>query len=432
MLESLAEELVTAAGDGTLPETLSADQVWLDSDGSVLLLDAASSGEAASSGVRLLAPSSSPEVAGSNFDREPGVRRLAELAVLALEGAPRPGAGRVRALLPRHAAVLLGRLFGGAEPMRSAADLRSALAATRDRPTEVTRVRRATHVAVLVVLLTMCSGSCTMNTWWFGHPTGAFSLFARSRLLSECELTLQDLEAAEARAIVADAFNPQPLLRPAVFYVLAADFDLRDRLAKRIEANRRALQARLEATTWLDRRLYEWMVPLQKQIAERGRAAQVAAIGKPLDPRASAQKLGKEDEFGQDHPAASAIALISVALPPFVLVLWALLFRGGLTFVFMGLRLVRRDGRPAGHFRSAWRALLAWGPPTLLTIAAIALDLWYWSLAAPESQPVWVPWLAGACRWTAPVLVLTYPVLAIAYPRRTLHDWLAGTYIVPS
>jgi hypothetical protein len=100
---------------------------------------------------------------------------------------------------------------------------------------------------------------------------------------------------------------------------------------------------------------------------------------------------------------------------------WAFLFRGGFTLRMMGLILVRRDGQRAGRFRCAWRAFVVWMPLILLMFVALVvrtvnaqatvIHLTIWSLA--------LAYLVGCL------------VLALWFPTRSLHDWLAGTFLVP-
>src|SRR5207249_3004646 len=76
--------------------------------------------------------------------------------IVALEGRPRGGGARgaVRALLPGHAARLLDRLLGGAEPFATLKAWRAALAESRGRPAAVGVAQRAIHLAALIALLT--------------------------------------------------------------------------------------------------------------------------------------------------------------------------------------------------------------------------------------------------------------------------------------
>jgi hypothetical protein len=93
-------------------------------------------------------------------------------------------------------------------------------------------------------------------------------------------------------------------------------------------------------------------------------------------------------------------------------VLWSLFWRGGLSLRLLGLSLVRADGRPAGRLQCAGRTLLVWGPVTLLLAFWIGLGWNSTGRAALALLPI-------------------YLVLAVWSPQRALHDWLAGTYLVP-
>jgi hypothetical protein len=93
-------------------------------------------------------------------------------------------------------------------------------------------------------------------------------------------------------------------------------------------------------------------------------------------------------------------------------VLWAFLWRGGLSLRLLGLSLVGTDGHPAGRRRCAWRAVLVWAPVTALLACWIGLE--------------WQP--AG---WATLALLALYVILALGSPERALHDRLAGTYLVP-
>ena len=111
-----------------------------------------------------------------------------------------------------------------------------------------------------------------------------------------------------------------------------------------------------------------------------------------------------------------------VALPTLA-VLWSTLTHGGLLLGLTGLALVCSDGRPAGRWRCGWRALLVWAPVIALLAAAVRADDLYngW----PWATIAWTFW------GLALLTVLSYPVLALVSPSRTLHDRLAGTWLVP-
>lgn len=104
---------------------------------------------------------------------------------------------------------------------------------------------------------------------------------------------------------------------------------------------------------------------------------------------------------------------------PLVWTLWAFLSGGGLTLPLMGILLVRDDGRTASRLRCAWRAVLVWTP----VVALVLVNLW---VIEPDRA-----WVHQALFWSALGLLPSYLVLALFFPTRSLHDRLAGTYLVP-
>src|SRR5262249_16940951 len=148
--------------------------------------------------------------------------------------------------------------------------------------------------------------------------------------------------------------------------------------------------------------------------------------------RAEAEGKAREDSQVRELDLAMGIgALAALTVWPVLWVVWAGLLRGGLSYHMLGLSLGRSDGRRAGPFRRAWGALRGRGPPAALLVAAVGLDTWYWSSAGANHPPPQVLWLSAQFRWASLGLLLAYPVLAVCWPRRSLHDRLAGTYLVP-
>jgi hypothetical protein len=139
IVEDLVEELTASLSDGTLPTSLTVDQVWVQPNGRVQLLGAASD-----------------HPADPLADQERTLRFIREVVVLALEGnrlergAP---CESVRALLPVHAESIVHRLLPVRGSYESLGQLSTDLQATRDRPTSVTRLRRVGHLALTAVLL---------------------------------------------------------------------------------------------------------------------------------------------------------------------------------------------------------------------------------------------------------------------------------------
>src|SRR5207247_10608856 len=89
-------------------------------------------------------------------DQQRALAFVRDVATLLLEGQLRPEGGPPVPLskpVPRHASVLLDRLLGVGPTYETVAQLQADLAATRNRPTHVTRPLRAGHLAVLTACL---------------------------------------------------------------------------------------------------------------------------------------------------------------------------------------------------------------------------------------------------------------------------------------
>src|SRR5439155_23361053 len=114
------------------------------------------------------------------------------------------------------------------------------------------------------------------------------------------------------------------------------------------------------------------------------------------------------------------------ALWPIVWVAWACLFRGGLTFRLMGIAVVQADGQPASRRRCAARAALVWIPVLAVLAVPLAGPLWMEPLTREGLTMLWI-----LC-WIVVLAVLALEVVAaLLFPRRSLHDVLAGTCLVP-
>jgi uncharacterized RDD family membrane protein YckC len=424
ILEALTEELVTAAREKTLPGELGVGQVWILPNGGVQLIDVAllGRGEAEGWGSGAAPP-------------EKVLALLAQTAVLALEGCPRPTDGpapaptSVRAPLPMHAARFLDRLLGKGKPFRDLRQFKEQLEATAERPMEVTEGRRLGQVMLLVPLLAL--GVLTM----FGATLlpAVFHLGSLMWERAETRRLLREMNADTAADLASGLANPQPLGRAWSASQLRADLELRDRLREREEEDVRAFRVRSEAAAGLTRTLVLAFEPLSEtRISSRG--VRAGRLGRPAwwdnPDQAWLRIVAARKPFPLAVPMDDLrrwLVTYIVAWPA----LWvfsALVFRGGVTYLLLGLSLVRADGRPAGLLRCAWRALLVWTPVAALLAAAVSLDVGQVSLA--QSGP-WAYRLAELCRWACVGLLLTYPILALCLPRRGPHDWLVGTYVVP-
>jgi hypothetical protein len=327
--------------------------------------------------------------------------------------------------VPEHAHKLLDRLLGQPEPYRDLQEVRADLQATRGRAAEVTRSRRAGHVALLAALWSVGLGFMMFPALLAGFVT----LMEMSVHLRQGWILLEELQAEAPCDFAAGMFNSQPFGRAAAAYELRADLDLSEDLRKQLGRDRREFETRRQSASSLSRALLPWFERLMEpQLTPTLRAG----ARRPLPLRWLVRRrmatgfANRNFESFLDTPTR-----IFITIGPAVWVVWALVFRGGLSYPLLGLSLVRADGRRAGRPRCAWRAFLVWAPLTALVLTAVALGAINLSFTEGTHPPWWQLWLAELLRWLSLGLLLSYPVLAIGFPRRSLHDWLAGTYLVP-
>jgi uncharacterized RDD family membrane protein YckC len=419
LLEQLTEELCAAGREGSLPAVLQIGQVWLRSGGGVLLLDTPLRREGATEDAD--APAAAVSLVG-------------QVTVLALEGQPRPRDGCVRAPLPEYAARLATRLLGDVNPYRDVEEFRAELAATRDRPAEVTRGRRAAQVVTMTALLGFGLCCCLIPGGVIGGPTGFTNLQIAAHHQEAGARVLQELEAGAAGELTAAVLTAPPLARPAGIPVAccqwAEDQQLGAHMREKLEEHGRELQDRIEGASWMNRSFYQW----SEEFVARQPQPTTTGPARGSDFRAAAKEWA-DGSPSTASPVFTAImgvfTLIQIALWPVLWAAWALAWRGGLTYRLTGLSLVCRDGRRAGRWRCAYRAALAWAPVALLLMAAVALESWHWGALTREERQAWVPVLSECLRWSGVALLLAYPAIAICFPRRGLHDRLSGTFVVP-
>lgn len=186
ILHDLADELACADEDGTLPESLDVDQVWIQPDGSVQLADP------------LAAPGQEDALTARRQDRSADQERalalLRRTAALALEGGRRPGGATtpsaIHAAVPEHAARMLDRLIG--RPRRgdrAYTDLKTLVAdleADRELPTAVDAARRAGQLAATGLLM----APLLALMFLVSYPTGPVWPATLNDMLSNMDLPL--------------------------------------------------------------------------------------------------------------------------------------------------------------------------------------------------------------------------------------------------
>jgi hypothetical protein len=418
VLEQLGEELAAASAEGTLPDPLRPDHVWIRPDGRVQLLD-----------LPLFGDEDPPPTATG-----PGraLALLGDVAALALEGRPRPGqAGPVRAPLPLHAARVLDRLLAAKRPYDRVDAFQGDLKRTADRPVEVSRARRAAHLGVLTAFLFLGVSCCMLPVGWFREYMPHVFLYLQ---LQDEEHRVRDLEEGARLEFCASAVSPNPLLRLQALVQLDADERLTDRLRQRLQHDRELRAARLESMNKLGREYALGMEPnmtAQWAAAEENREHMLPRTFGKLHFRSAASFLMDWPRPNGEGRELIAILFAALLAWPVLWVLWAFLWRGGLSYRIVGLALVRASGRPALRVQCLWRALLVWAPVAgLLTLSLWLQDRGWLAVTVGAGSP-WELTLASVTWYATLVLLAAYLGLALWRPARGPHDYLAGTYLVP-
>ena len=381
LLDQLVEEFRTAEGDGTVPERLGIDQVWVEPNGRVQLLDCPIANQP------------------STVSRSPLIL-LREVTSLTLEGHPRATDFPVRAPVPPHAVPVLDKLFtdGG---YRGVAELQRELAETQMNRPEVTPAVRAAQLGIQAALLALA----LTVMFAVAAAAGPLLVMLAQERAKQADAALSVVEDSERRAKLA-ADHPtlvEPLKSPRLVTRLE---DFRER--KRAEAELRRTQL-LGLQRWvLDQReqqeLAEYPVQVRELVQWAGAPSTHRAVRRCRRGRARLWEL-----------------FAGLAAVPFAFVLSAGVLRGGVSMLVAGIAIVRADGRRATRGQCGLRALIVWLPVTILLFGAAGLQF-----AAPDRIH-----LALALWLLAAALLPVYIVIALRFPTRPPQDRLLGTYLVP-
>jgi len=195
-------------------------------------------------------------------------------------------------------------------------------------------------------------------------------------------------------------------------------------------------EARIESLSWISRQQLRTLNSEAAKKANEEQRRQIEDQMAKLNPAfVRNDRLQADFALNMAVPtfegALEVAAMIALLAWPSVWVIWAFLWRGGLSYRIVQIALVRGDGRPAGRWQCAWRAFLVWVPLTALLLVSLWLNAWYWSVWHPGTPYRWVATLSSLTWYAAAILLLVYAVLAVWLPTRSLHDRLAGTYLVP-
>jgi hypothetical protein len=300
------------------------------------------------------------------------------------------------------------------------------LALTRDQPTEVTSDQRAAHLtlltAALFVPLLLMFALPSLYTVLL-RAVGISVLNSRIR---EEQRVLGHLHGEMRRDLIFSLLQPDPLVRANGLARFNGDMDL-DRLLDRKGERHRFLENQLRQSSG-------WMAAGLLRGMEGWMALPDNGPDETRDVRKDAADFIRAREaLPEVAESVWLVGLICVVPLPLIWVLCAFLLRGGITLRLAGIALVRANGGKAFRMQCAWRALLVWIP----VVALLALSGWFdgvWLGAWLEQnmerygQAHLLSWVCWGC---AVSLLPFYVGLALWLPGRSVHDRLAGTYLVP-
>lgn len=385
-LHDLAEELGAAEKDGSLPPVLALDRVWITREGRAKLLDFPAPGATdgtESASIEPLPPADTALQARRFID---------QVAAIALGGwaATHQPAATLAAFIPLHA-----RRFLEALPSLTGADeIAATIRPLLRRVAAVTRLRRSLIVAgclafPLVACLAGMLGISMMQSWQEKNP----DLMALVQVLNTWR-------AAKMPWVPKDQL---PSDRLTGIYI-AAHFGgvITNEPVWSGALARMLIQP--DAREFAEHSLEQYAAPTaaEREEAEKrlGPIAKQAGMGN-LPPRALLSPF-----------ILWAALLFYVGAPAIV---GALLFRGGLVMLALGVTYVRHDGRRASRGRVLWRSIVTWSP----VFGAVLL-----AGAAMGAKSVLLAVSSVA-------LMIGVTAFSLLLPERGLQDRLAGTWPVP-
>jgi hypothetical protein len=427
ILEQLTDEVVHAHAEGSLPWVLRTDQIWIQTNGRVLLLDV-------SWGTSDAAADEEEQRPTKEMRQEQAFALLGQTAVLALEGQARPAADPpvdVRAPVACHARRLLHRLVDFKQHYPALEQFQDDLAASRKEPTEVTRVRRAAHLAVLGALLFIGLGSGLFFS--FAPELQVYS--AQKIRIVKLQFWADRLDHDIARICLLAPPASAPFLHVPAELQLDQDLRLREELRATLRQEQSKEEALLASFPQVVKLVFVRQVEPAFMMGSRSEIER--EIGRhPFAALDKVQERVRRELNAPQQGSGLLLGLTAWVLTPLLMwpalwVIWAFLARGGLSFRLLGFALARKDGRPAARWQCAWRALLVWVPVYALLVLAILMSGWYWAAWDIKHPYPHVYRYAQVAWWLAVALLPSYVFLALRFPTRSLHDRLAGTYLVP-
>jgi len=388
-LFDLAIELNAGLKDGSLPDVLALDRIWITADGRAKLLDFPAPGVEAQSPLLESSPITGKDFASVRcFLNQVAIATLESRAVDSTDAT----AQTVAAPLPVRAKTLLDKLPAMPGPEFPIDQFELLL----QRSAFVSRGRRLSLLVGCVVVPVLAA-----VLFSFGI-SGTEKFLEQHPDIGEVRHCLRRLERIHRKGD--GATGHQLKQRDALEVYVAGRF-------------RRTIS---DQSTWSSACARGIITPAQGKIAERVLAARPNPSEEAVDDAASKLKKFLENRSPLLPYPVSTFGVVAVYVTLLLFVAFpsavcALAFRGGPLLRLLGIAIVTSTGARASRLRVFWRSLITWSP-CLLALTMV------------------VPFGKPGVFWGLPLLLPVLTALAVwstLMPQRGIPDRIAGTYPVP-
>lgn len=411
ILYQLADELRHATDDNTLPAKLTLNQIMVDAKGRVLILDEPIQWTGVQQG-----------------DKNEPLRPLAFLqksAELMLYGDVKPERIVTEIPVAIHAQDTLKVLFQ-AKDEKQLGEIVNSIGVTLSKSSEVSLRSRIVQTAVFCLCVSAFFGLALVllrfinhiQTAEIGRQLGAASLIANSKwdgksLPQEVLKTVPELESLTQTEFgeKVEARREQLEAEYSIRYDNAGSFNAR--ILDQMGFSPRSIEHFRESKIPLPKE--PWRVLVFRPDSESPQLELEVREGDYL------KFLRSLVEISPPRLTPKVQLILLFWLPPYaMLVLWSLVFRSGVSYKLAGLQLVDRRGRLAHRLRVMVRSMITLSPFFFLQMAIGWIDLYYPNLG-------WMAYFLSGLFLAMPLLIVAHVLYS---PRRSLSDYLAGTYVV--
>ncbi len=417
-LLDLAEELEAASRDGSLPETLALDRIWIQANGRAKLLDFSAPGAAPQAGIESIA-SDAPGAAQHFLD---------QLAVSALEGravsANKAGTRCAAVPVPLGARSFLQHL--------REMDLGSIGVQLREFAQQVPRISRLRRLgltlgcvlpALLVGAMMLFGAAMSVKlremypdiqpllvmlkmSEAYDRPPPAASDVKIIRVLKMPPKTIE-------RTNPAGPHDPAPMTqKEAIPIYIAGRFGstVRDPATWSSAYAKMTIDQPLRARA--EKIVAAHPHPTAGEMQEATRALAIY-----LDKNGNVSRTWSNRDMAKTlHWNTPRAVSEIIGCGAILTLLCAVAFRGGLLLRVLGIAVVTDDGRDASRWRMLWRTFIAFSP--FIAGVFIAATTYTFTDGVPSL-------------YTAVLIGCGLAVWSLLLPERSLQDRLAGTWLVP-